>query len=214
MHNLELKCIDNVLVVVDINTKENIGFLQYNRRFINATLELKATIMNKKPISAQEHDEQYKRDYYLPPQSGQRSKTLKLNEANIESSRSQADSVKCESTTKDIVTRISALSDLVSKVTKIQNTHITGPEEDKPMLVRLSPQVIKATTTQKENSHCPCCNGSGAFVRGRITRTCFRCDGKGCMDDADRKRYQAYLKSRGYANNRTYKDHNNKYSIS
>ncbi len=226
MNNLELKCINNELVVIDANTDKPIGYLTYNRSFINATLELKATVMEKIPLSAQERAEQYKRDYYQPPQKDHPPKPLQLHKPNNETSQNQTNSksgslsaknhnssVESESTTKDIVHRISALSELVSKVKTIQNTPITDEDEVKPMLVRLSPQVSKLTTTPMERSPCPCCNGTGAFVRRKITRTCFRCDGKGCMDDADTKRYEAYLESRGYANRRTYKDHNNKYTI-
>ncbi len=226
MHNLELKCIDNELVVIDVNTEKPIGYLPYNRGFINATLELKATVMNKNPISARERDKQYKRDYYQPPQSDHPSKLLQLHEPKVETSQAGADSnndslsakpynssVESESPNKDIITRISALSELVSKVTSIQNAPITVTEEAKPMLVRFSPQASKSITAHRENSSCPCCNGTGAFLRGRITRTCFRCEGKGYMNDADRKRYEAYLESRVYANKTTYRDHNNKYTL-
>jgi hypothetical protein len=226
MHNLKLMCINNELVVIDANTDKPIGYLTYNRSFINATLELKATVMEKIPVSAQERTEQYKKDYYQPPQKDHPPKPLQLHEPNKDTSQnltnSNSDSlsaknhnssVESESTTKDIVHRISALSELVSKVKTIQNTPITDENEVKPMLVRLSPQASKLTTTPTEKIPCPCCNGTGAFVKGKITRTCFRCDCKGYMDDADRKRYAAYVESRGYANKTTYKDHNNKYTV-
>lgn len=226
MYNLELKCINNELVVIDTNTDKPIGYLTYNRNFINATLELKATVMDRIPLSAQERAEQYKRDYYQPPLKDHPPKPLQLHEPNKETSQNQThsksdslstknhnSSVKSESTTKDIVHRISALSALISKIKTIQNTPMTDEEKAKPMLVRLSPQVRKLTTTPTYSSPCPCCNGTGAFVKGRISRNCFRCDGKGYMDDSDRKRYEAYLTSRGYTNKTTYKNHDNKYTL-
>lgn len=230
MHNLELKCIDNELVVIDAKTDKPIGYLPYNRSFINATLKLKATVMNAIPISSQERAEQYKKEYYQPPHSDHTQKTLQLHKQDRETPHSQTaaknDSHSAKSynssgesesiqknQTKGIVTRVSALSGLISKISAIQNNPSAETEEAKPMLVRLSPQLSKSTTTQRANSSCPCCNGTGAFVRGKVTRTCFRCDGKGYMDDVDRKRYEAYLVSRSYANKTTYKDHNNKYTL-
>lgn len=211
MHNFKLECMNNELVVIDINTGKPIGYLTYDRSFINATLELKATIMDRVPISAHEKKKQYEKDYYQPPQSDNPPKILTLHEPKTETSQSQTDSKK-DSATEDVVTRISALSKLVSKVTAIQNVPKTDTEKAKPMLVSLSRRV-SITSTPREDSSCPCCNGTGAFIRGRISRSCFRCGGKGYMDDTDYIRYDAYRTSRGYADKTTYRDHNNNYTI-
>jgi len=201
---------NNELVVIDINTGKPIGYLTYDRSFINATLELKATIMDRVPISAHEKKKQYEKDYYQPPQIGQLPKGLQLPPEKGKQSESKPEAVN-----KAKLNRICALSKLVSEVTAIQNTPTAKSKEVKSMLVRLSPQTsnYSSTLSRDQHSSCPCCNGTGAFIKGRISRSFFRCDGKGHMDDTDYIRYDAYRTSRGYAHKTTFRDHNNNYTI-